>query len=30
MLTFSDEAIKRDIQAEASIRPPFAFEPFPA
>jgi carbonic anhydrase len=29
MLTFTDEALKRDIQAETGIRPPFAFEPFP-
>jgi carbonic anhydrase len=29
MLTFSDEALKRDIQAETGIRPSFAFEPFP-
>ncbi len=29
MLTFSDEALKRDIQVETGIRPAFAFEPFP-
>ena len=29
MLTFGDEALKRDIQAETGIRPPFSFEPFP-
>jgi carbonic anhydrase len=29
MLTFSDEGLKRDIQAETGIRPAFAFEPFP-
>jgi carbonic anhydrase len=29
MLTFADEALKRDIQAETGIRPAFAFEPFP-
>jgi carbonic anhydrase len=29
MLTFSDDALKRDIQAETDIRPAFAFEPFP-
>ena len=29
MLTFADEALKRDIQAETGIRPSFAFEPFP-
>jgi carbonic anhydrase len=28
MLTFTDEALKRDIQSETGIRPPFAFEPF--
>jgi carbonic anhydrase len=28
MLTFADEALKRDIQTETGIRPPFAFEPF--
>jgi carbonic anhydrase len=28
MLTFADEALKRDIQAERGIRPAFAFEPF--
>ena len=29
MLTFTDEGLKRDIQGETGIRPPFAFEPFP-
>jgi carbonic anhydrase len=29
MLTFSDDALKRDIQAETGIRPAFAFEAFP-
>jgi carbonic anhydrase len=29
MLTFADETLKRDIQTETGIRPPFAFEPFP-
>ena len=28
MLTFADDALKRDIQAETGIRPAFAFEPF--
>jgi carbonic anhydrase len=28
MLTFADEALKRDIQTETGIRPPFSFEPF--
>jgi carbonic anhydrase len=29
MLTFSDDALKRDIEAETGIRPPFTFEAFP-
>ena len=29
MLTFADEALTRDIQAETGIRPAFAFEPCP-
>jgi carbonic anhydrase len=29
MLTFTDKGLKRDIQGETGIRPPFAFEPFP-
>ena len=29
MLTFTDDGLKRDIQGETGIRPPFAFEPFP-
>jgi carbonic anhydrase len=28
MLTFTDEALRRDIQAETGIRPPLAFETF--
>ena len=28
-LTFSDEDLKRAIQVQTGIRPPFAFEPFP-
>ena len=29
MLTFSDDELKRQIEAETGIRPPFAFEAFP-
>ncbi len=29
MLTFTDDALKRQVQAEVGIRPPFALEAFP-
>ncbi len=29
MLTFSDDALKRQIEAETGLRPPFALEAFP-
>ena len=29
MLTFKDDDVKRQIESETGIRPPFAFEPFP-
>lgn len=29
MLTFTDDEVKRKIQAEVGIKPPFALEAFP-
>ena len=29
MVTFKDDAVKRDVEAETGIRPPFALEAFP-